>query len=86
MNDQSERANIALGNRVKIKRSELEMDRGQFAEFADVSVQSIMSVEHGDFDCAHEDHLKTLQVLSLSLRKATLPPTKKLRWKRFKLH
>lgn len=86
MNDQSESAREVLGLKVKDRRSELKMNRGAFAEYADVSVGCILSMEHGEVDSKNPEHMKVLKVLGLSVKTASLPPTKRPGWKRFKLH
>lgn len=86
MNDQGESAKEVLGSKVKDKRSELKMNRGAFAEYADVSIGCILSMEHGEVDSENPEHMKVLKVLGLTVKTASLPPTKRPRWKRFKLH
>jgi ribosome-binding protein aMBF1 (putative translation factor) len=86
MNGQSESAREVLGLRVKNERSKLKMNRGMFAEHADVSVGCVACIEHGEIDFQNSEHLKVLRVLRISINVALLPLTKKPRWKRFKLH
>lgn len=86
MNDQSESAREVLGLKVKDERSRLRMNRGVFAEYANVSVGCILSIEHGEVDFENPEHMKVLKVLGLTVKTGTLPPTKRPGWKRFKLH
>ena len=86
MNDQSESAREVLGLRIKNKRSKLKMNRGVFAEYANVSVACVMSMEHGDIDVKNREHIKVLKVLGFTIKTALLPLTKRPRWKRFKRH
>ncbi len=86
MNDQGESAREVFGLRVKNERSKLKMNRGMFAKYANVSVECVAGIEHGEIDLENPEHMKVLKVLGLTVKTATLSPTKRLRWTRFKLH
>lgn len=86
MNDQRNNARDLLRLRIKDERSRLGMNRGMFADHAGVSVDCVASIEHGGVDIQNPTHLRVLRALGLSIKEATLPPTKRRKWKRFKRH
>lgn len=86
MNDQKKKVSELLGLRIKDERSRLRMNRGVFAEHAGVSVGCVASIEHGEVDIENPTHMKVLRVLGLTIKAATLPHTKRRKWKWFKLY
>lgn len=78
-----------LGLRAKNERAKRKMDRGVFAEHVEVSVELLMSIEHGVINTNDPNCIKVLQELGLQIpqqNSVPLPITKRRKWKRFKHH